>query len=76
MEKKVNLYFAYEIKFWPFSRTNHFTIANCSFEAVQLTKNPDPDKNFNSGYGIGFDVRPTFSLSNGSGFGKILSLLV
>ena len=40
------------------------------FGAFKLTKNVDFDKYKYSGCGIGFDVRGSFSLSNGSGFGK------
>ena len=37
---------------------------------VKLTKNFDFDKYKYCGYDIGFNVNGTFSLSNGSGFGK------
>ena len=37
-----------------------------------MTKNADPDKSFYSGNGIIFDARESFSLSDGSGFGKSL----
>ena len=40
------------------------------FGAVKLTKSVDADKNGYSGYGIGFDARLSFSLSNGTGFVK------
>ena len=55
---------------WPFSRTNNFSITNCLFGAVKLTKNAVPDEFLYSGYVIGFDVRSTFSVSDGNGFGK------
>ena len=32
-----------------------FTLKNCLFGSVKLTKNADPDKYKHSGYGIGFD---------------------
>ena len=35
-----------------------------------LTKNADFDKYKYSGYGTGFDSHGSFSLSNGSGFGR------
>ena len=47
-----------------------FYAKNSLFGAVKITENADPDKNKYSGYGIGFDVRGTFSLPDGSGFGK------
>ena len=40
------------------------------FGAVKLTKNTDFNKYKYSGYGIGFDAPRSFSLSDGSGFGK------
>ena len=39
---------------------------DCLFGSVKLTKNADPDKYKYSGYGIGFDSRSEFSLSDGS----------
>ena len=41
-----------------------------------MTKNADPDKYKNSGYGVGFDARGSFSLSDGSGFGKNATIFV
>ena len=40
------------------------------FGAVKFTKNAEFDKYKYYGYGIGFDVRESFSLSDGSEFGK------
>ena len=40
------------------------------FGAVELIKNADKYKCNYSGYGIGFDSHVTFSLTDGSGFGK------
>ena len=39
-----------------------FTLKDCLFGAVKLTKNADPDKYSYSGYGIGLDFRSRFSL--------------
>ena len=39
-----------------------FMLDNCLFGAVKLTKNADPDKYGDSGYGIGFDACSQFSL--------------
>ena len=69
------MYIAYEIKFWPYSWANGLEIGNGLFGTVQLTKSPDPDKTFSSGYGMRYDVRLTFSLSNGSGFGKNITVV-
>ena len=42
------------------------------FGAAKSTKNADPDKYRNSGYGVGIDVNGTFSFSDGSGLVKTL----
>ena len=47
-----------------------FAIGICLFRAVKLTQNADVDKYRYSGYIIRFDACSSFSLSNGSGFGK------
>ena len=43
-----------------------FTLNNCLFVSVKLTKNADPDKNKYGSYGVGFDSRSEFSLIVGS----------
>ena len=55
---------------WPFTVGKDFASGNYLFRAVKLTKNASFVKCKYSGYGIGFDARRGFSLSNGSGFGK------
>ena len=50
---------------WSYYQTIDFAIANCLFGAVPLIKNADLDKYSYSRYGIGFDVRSAFSLSDG-----------
>ena len=55
---------------WPFTVGKDFASGNYLFGAVKLTKNASFVKCKYSGYGIGFDARRGFSLSNGSGFGK------
>ena len=48
-------------------------LGNFLHGAVKLTKNTsDFNKYKYSGYGIGFDARESFSLSDDSGFGKKL----
>ena len=51
-----------------------FTLGNCLFGSVRLTKNADPDKNKYSGYGIRFDSPSEFLFTNGN-YGKNLSFL-
>ena len=43
-----------------------FSLNNCLFGFVKLTKNADPDKYKNSGYSIGFDSRLEFLFTDGS----------
>ena len=43
-----------------------FTLGNCLFGSVKLTKIVDADKEKYSGYGIGFDSRSEFSCTDGS----------
>ena len=43
-----------------------FSLKDCLFGGFKLAKNTDPDKHVYSGYGIVFDSRSTFSLSDGS----------
>ena len=58
--KIINLYIVFGIKSCPYYNDNSFTLKNYLFGSVKLTKNPDHDKYFYSGYGISFDVRETF----------------
>ena len=49
-----------------------FTIGNSLFGSANLTKNIDSEKYCYSVYAIGFDGCRSFSLTDGSGFGKNL----
>ena len=53
----------------PYDLGAEFSTGNSLFEAIKLTEIGEPDKYRSSNYGIGFDTRLSFSLSNGSGFG-------
>ena len=66
----MNIYIAYDLK----SSVNNFafTLQNCSFGAVKLTKNSDIDKYRYSGYGIGFDSRGNFSHPSGGTGVKVI----
>ena len=66
----VNIYIIYEIKLWQFNVGKDFELKDSLFGAVKLTKNADPDKYKDSGYGTGFDAPEKFSLSDGNGFCK------
>ena len=64
----VNIYTVYELGASA-SYNSDPTLKNCLFGAVTLTKNAVIDKYGYSGYGIGFDIRSSFSF-RGSGFGQ------
>ena len=64
-DKIINIYFVYDLE----SNINSnpdFTVENCLFGAVRITKNTDVNKYKCSGYGIGFDGKGVFSHPTGS----------
>ena len=54
---------------WNYVDNSDPTLGNSLFGAVKLVKNADIEKYKHSGYGIGFDMKGTFSFPTG-GFGK------
>ena len=60
----VNLYIAYELNIWSLDLNAEFTLNDCLFGAVQLTKNANPNNCSYLGYGIGFDSRSLFPVPN------------
>ena len=72
----MNLYIVCEINLWPLNLDRKLTLFNFLFGLIRLTENADPDKYFYSGYGIGFDTRATFSLSDRNGFNKNITIFV
>ena len=64
--KLINLYISYKLYTWSRNLNTDFTLSNCLFGAVKLTKNNNPDKYEYSDYDIGFDERLQFSLPDGS----------
>ena len=62
----INLYISCILDSWSRYLNTDFTLGNCLFGAVKLTKNADPDKYGYTGYGIGFDPRSQFSLPDGN----------
>ena len=62
-----NIYIVYKL-FGTVSNSSA-TLDNCLFGGVTLTKNGDIDKYKYSGYGVGLDLKGTFSQPNG-GVGK------
>ena len=65
----LNIYIVYEINIWLFNLESKFALS-CLFGAAESTKIGDSDKYSHSGYGIGFDKRRIFSLSDNCGYGK------
>ena len=77
LHKKVaNLYISCELDTWSEDLNTNFTLGNCLFEAVKLTKNADPDKDKYSGYCRGFDSRSKCSGSVGRGGMSFLELMI
>ena len=66
--KIVKIYIVYELV-GSSSNDNGPTVTNSLFGALILTKNADIDKYGYSGYGIGFDIKSSFSFEGG-GFGQ------
>ena len=64
--KVINLYISYILNARLKDSNTDFTLNNCVFGSVKLTKNCEPDKYEYSGYGIGFDSRSEFSIPDGS----------
>ena len=60
----VKLYIVYELNIWSQDLNAEFTLKNCLFGAVKLTKNANPNKHSYSGYGIGFDYVHPFQFQN------------
>ena len=60
----VNLFIIYELDIWSRDLNAKFTLKDCLFGNVKITKNADPDKYSYSGYGNGFDSCSHFSIPN------------
>ena len=70
----VNIYILSDIDSWSIIQGADLALGNSLFGAFRLIDNADPDKYKYSGYGIGFDARRSFSLSDGSRFGKYVTI--
>ena len=62
----VNYFIVYELDSWSRDLNTDFTLGDCLFGGVKLTKSIDPDKYSYSSFGIGFDTRGQYSLPDGS----------
>ena len=61
-KKVTNLYISYTLIPQLWNLSTDFTLGNCLFGSVKVTKNADLYRYKYSGYGIGFDSRLEFSL--------------
>ena len=65
-KKVINSYISYTLGPQLKDLNTDFTLGNCLFGSVKLTKNADPDKYKYSGYDIGFDSHSGFLFTDGS----------
>ena len=61
-KKVINIYISYTLRPWFRSVNTYFTLNNCLFGSVKLTKNADPDKYKYSGYGMDLILIQNFHL--------------
>ena len=59
-KKVINLYISYKLGPQLRNPNTDFTLSNCLFGSVELTKNANLDKYKYTGYDIGFDSRSDF----------------
>ena len=73
LKKVINLYISYTLG--PQSRdlNTDFTLFNCLFGSIKLTKNADLDKYRYTGYGLGTDSCSEFLFTDGS-YGKYVNI--
>ena len=62
----MNLYIPYKLNSQSRNLSTYFTLNNCLFGSVKLTKNADPDKYKFRCYDIGFDTRSEFPFTDES----------
>ena len=60
----MKVFIVFEVDIYSLLFNTDFTLKNCLFEAVKLTKYADLDKYSYSGYCIGLDSRSLFLISN------------
>ena len=61
-KKVINIYISYTLSTWLRNLITDFTLKNCLFGSVKVTKNADPDKYKYSSYNKGFDSCSEFYL--------------
>ena len=65
-KKVISLYISYKLSPQFRNINTDFTLSNCLFGSVKLTKNADPDKYKYNGYDIGLDSRSEFLFTDWS----------
>ena len=66
LKKVINIYIFYTLNPWLRNLNTDFTLNNCLFGSVKLTKNADPDKYKYNGSDIDFDSHSEFSFADGT----------
>ena len=62
--KIVNVYIVYDLDSWPKISLRNFTLKNCLFGATNIVKNSGTEKYVDSGCGIEFDGKDSWSYSD------------
>ena len=62
----INLYISYTLKWWLRNLNTYYTLNNCLFGSVSLSKNADPHKYKHCGYGIEFEPLSELLFTDGS----------
>ena len=68
----MNLYISYTLGRQLRNLNTDFTLSNCLFGSIKLTKNAGLDKYKYTGYSIGFDFRSEFLFTDGS-YGNVIT---
>ena len=63
---RISFFIVYKLGTWSRDLNTGFTLKDCLFGSVKLVRNTDPDKYVCTGYGIGFNLRSAFSLTDDS----------
>ena len=72
----LNLYIVYEFNTKPHNPANSFSLKDCLFGTVKLTKNADKSKFTYNGRGLEFDGKGSWSFSNGFARNVTILLLI
>ena len=70
--KKTNLYMVYELNVLSRSHTNNFTLKNCLFRTVKLTRNAGKSKFNHKGWVTAFHGKSVWSYGNDFGTSVVI----